>query len=366
MSRKEYWLWLSNIKNIGICKIEGLLEVFQDPEAVFVAREEEIKKVKCLSKKDIQCILHNRSLAQVQQQYGLLREKNIQLITREDKEYPKRLKEIYNSPVCLYVRGSMPKQQAITLAVVGARNCSNYGKEMAMDFAFSLARAGVQVVSGLARGIDGYAHQGALNGGGPTFGILGCGIDICYPSCHLEMFMNMQEHGGVISEYGIGVSPNKWNFPMRNRLISGFSDGILVVEAREKSGSLITVDMALEQGKDVFVVPGRIGEELSKGCNNLIKMGASLVTTPEDIFFHYHIPSTQWEQQGKEGVEELTVISQLVYKNVGITPKHINEIVEDTGCNLQELMEILMDMELKGYIKEITKNYYARFFSNEK
>ncbi len=200
-----------------------------------------------------------------------------------DGEFPEKLRQIRNSPEGIYVRGALPVEDRPTVAIIGARRCSTYGKEMAEWFAGELAEAGVQVVSGMAAGVDGIAQREALRAGGRSFGVLGCGTDICYPAENRDLYESLQKCGGILSEYAPGTPPDAFHFPMRNRIISGLSDAVLVVEAKERSGTLITVDFALEQGKEVFVLPGRISDSLSAGCNRLLRQGAGIALSPKDI-----------------------------------------------------------------------------------
>lgn len=211
---------------------------------------------------------------QAQNGWEKLKEKNIIYCSYYNEQlYPHRLRQIYRPPKHLYGKGKMPDQSRTAVGIVGARECTPYGRDMARMFGYRLAEAGVNVISGMARGIDGWAHQGALESGGETFAVLGCGVDICYPAEHRRLYNSIVKHGGILSEFPIEMKAKKIFFPLRNQIISGLSDGILVVEAKERSGSLITADAALEQGKDVFVVPGRIGDVLSEGCNRLIRQG---------------------------------------------------------------------------------------------
>lgn len=204
-------------------------------------------------------------------------------IRHTDGEFPKKLRQIRNSPEGIYVRGALPVEERPTVAIIGARRCSTYGKEMAEWFAGELAAAGVQVVSGMAAGVDGIAQREALRAGGRSFGVLGCGTDICYPAENRDLYESLPKCGGILSEYAPGTPPDAFHFPMRNRIISGLSDALLVVEAKERSGTLITVDFALEQGKEVFVLPGRISDSLSAGCNRLLRQGAGIALSPKDI-----------------------------------------------------------------------------------
>ncbi len=215
--------------------------------------------------------------------YGTLRERGVCLVTEREPDFPKRLKEIPDAPFALYYVGRLPEEAERTVAVVGARECTEYGRFMAKQFGDALARAGVQVISGLARGIDGIAQKAALAAGGYSLGVLGCGVDVCYPEENRELYEALATSGGFCSEYPPGTPPKAVFFPPRNRLISGFADGIVVIEAKEKSGTLITVDMALEQGREVYALPGRATDPLSGGCNRLIRQGAGLVCTPKEL-----------------------------------------------------------------------------------
>lgn len=207
----------------------------------------------------------------------------IRFITPFEKEYPERLRNIPDPPAGLYARGSLSVKKEVTVAVIGARDCSDYGKYVAGHLGAFLGRNGVTVVSGMARGIDGISQWAALEAGGTSIGVLGCGVDICYPAGNRDLFNRLLEQGTIFSEYPPGTPPRAMNFPARNRIVSGLADAVVVVEARNRSGTLITVDMALEQGKEVFVVPGRITDRLSDGCNNLIKQGAGVLLSPEEL-----------------------------------------------------------------------------------
>lgn len=203
-------------------------------------------------------------------------ENEIRILRRQDREYPGRLREIPDPPEELYVLGRVPEEQIATVAVIGARDCSEYGKYVASGLGALLGRNGIQVISGMARGIDGIGQEAALDAGGSSFAVLGSGVDICYPAGNRKLYEKLKLKGGILSEYPPGTPALPGHFPPRNRIVSGLSDAVVVVEAREKSGTLITVDMALEQGREVFVVPGRVTDPLSVGCNRLLKLGAGL------------------------------------------------------------------------------------------
>ena len=364
MLQEEFSYWLANIYNIGVKKIDLLLQVFGSAEEIYRADKGLLEKFKedygselRMSDADVIAILGSRDSEKIHQNYDKLGKSGINFVSKEEEHYPNRLRNIYGAPYALYVKGSLPNEEKKVLAVVGARECTQYGKEMAKYLAGSVAMEGIAIVSGLARGIDSYAHEGALLSGGITYGILGSGIDICYPRENINLYMEMQKEGGIISEYAPGVQPIAGNFPVRNRIISGLCDGILVIEAKEKSGSLITVDMGLEQGKDIYALPGRATDRLSGGCNNLIKMGAKLVTSPKDILEDF-LPN--YEQALKDTNNNLLQQdSKIVYASLSLEPKHVETIAEITNLPMDLLMEQLLLLELGGLVRQTMKNYYA-------
>ena len=276
LNEEELWYWLCNIRGVGQKRIRKLLREFETPEGIYRATRNALEATEGLSNRIVEQIMLSKKEDNIKNDLAYLSRINGRFISCKNEEYPKRLHELYDAPYGIYVLGKLPQIDKISLAVIGARNCSNYGKEVARSYSKELAEAGIQIISGLARGVDGYAHSGALQGKGYTLGILGSGIDYCYPMENMGLYMQMEREGGVMSEYGLGTKPNAGNFPNRNRLISALSNGVLVVEAKAKSGTLITVDQALEQGRDVFAVPGRVNDPLSKGTNELIKLGAEI------------------------------------------------------------------------------------------
>jgi DNA processing protein len=369
MEHNIYNYWLSNRKNIGPVKIEALLRVYGCSEEIFHLSKEALAccRERCLSEagqrllteEDIASLLAERDMEKLKKEYHGLAEKGIRFITREDEEYPDQLRAIYAAPFSIYVKGSLPGKGSKCLSIVGARDCSQYGREMARYLAGAVAKEGVVVISGLARGIDTYAHQGALKAGGHTYAVLGCGIDTCYPRENIGLYMEMQQNGGILSEYPPGTKPYAGNFPMRNRIISGLSDAILIIEARQKSGSLITVDMGLEQGKDIYALPGRATDPLSEGCNNLLKLGAKPVTSPKDILEDM-LPGYREMPVGTKsacrGEEEHT---KKIFSCLTSDPKHIEELALLSGLHIDQLMEQLLILELRGQVRQTMKNYYC-------
>ncbi len=285
-------------------------------------------------------------------------------IYKKGKEgYPKRLQNLEGMPNELYVEGKLPEDEQPAIAIVGARNCSHYGANMALEYARFLGKAGVQIVSGLARGIDTAAHEGALLAGASTFGVLGCGVDICYPASNRKLFEKMKEQGGVLSEFPVGSPPLAYHFPQRNRVISGLSDAVLIIEAKEKSGSLITADFALEQGKTVFALPGRVGDLLSTGCNRLIYQGAVPAWSPEMILKEMNWNLKNIKNQKNEKEKEILGLARednLVYSCLNFNPKTITDLQDETGLSCQELMKSLVQLQIRGLAKEIWKNNYIR------
>ena len=285
------------------------------------------------------------------------RRDGIQYIQQNHAAYPQKLLCYKGMPKGLYVLGKLPDKTRKSVAIVGARRSSAYGNQIAKSFAKELAGAGVQIISGMAWGIDGKAHEGALEGGGDTYAVLGCGVDICYPSGHRKIYEAMIQRGGILSEQPPGMPPIAGHFPARNRIISALSDLVLVVEAKERSGSLITADLALEQGKDVFAVPGRIGDEMSKGCLNLIKQGAGLADSPLVLLEALGIERNVSEKSVKIVLEKN---EDIVYSWIRLQPVSLEELVKKTGFGSREVLFALVGLELKGCIREMQKNQYVR------
>lgn len=256
MLEEKYWIWISRIKGIGTQTIKKLLKKYESLEKIWSLNKKQLMECAGVSEKNANKILDNDYRIGIEKYIEYMRKNSIRLIKIYDEEYPKRLKQIYDAPMYLYVKGDISILNENSIAIVGSRLCSKYGAMTAQKFAKQLSNSNINIVSGLAKGIDTYAHIGCLNSGGKTIAVLGNGLDTIYPKENIKIADKILENGGVIiSEYVIGTKPERLNFPARNRIISGISSGVLVVEAGEKSGSLITVDFALEQGKEIFVIP---------------------------------------------------------------------------------------------------------------
>ena len=299
--------------------------------------------------------------------YEELLAQGIGFVIQEDNEYPEKLRKIFSAPRYFYYKGRLPAEEPV-VAIIGARRCSHYGSEIAWRIARELAMQGIGVISGLAYGVDKAAHDGALAGGGRTYGILGCGPDICYPKSHKETYDRILTSGGcVLSEYPPGTQPLSWFFPQRNRIIAGLSDGILVTEARKKSGTLITVSFGLEYGKNIYAVPGRIDDVLSEGCNYLIREGAKLTVSAADIL--EDIKTVSAPKKKGNNVQKcrnyeflkniLATNEKIVYASLRLMPKHIEEIQEETGLSPEDLSAALEILSSNGCIKRYGQAYYA-------
>lgn len=283
LENKRYWIWLSLIKNLGSKRKLKLLELYKNPEGIYKLTKEELININGIGEAIANDIIISKNEKILNYHIKYMKENNIKIININEREYPQALKKIYDPPISLYVKGNIEKLNNKNIGIVGCRECTTYGKKSAEYFAYNLSKQNINIVSGLAKGIDSYAHLGSLNTGN-TIAVLGNGLDMIYPKENLELANEIIKRGGtIISEYPCGTKPDKMKFPARNRIISGISSGIIVIEAKEKSGTLITVDFALEQGREVFVVPGNINSINSVGTNDLIKQGARLVTTYEDI-----------------------------------------------------------------------------------
>ena len=285
----------------------------------------------------------------------------IRYICALEPEFPEKLKGIPNSPQGIYVRGRLPDPEKKTVSIIGSRNNSEYGRGAAEYFAKELSRHGVQIVSGMARGIDGISQSAAIAAGGSSFGILGCGIDIVYPPENRELYDNILEKGGIISEYPPGMAPRARLFPRRNRIISAFSDILLVIEARQKSGTSITVRYALEQGRDIFALPGRITDPLSHGCNTLIADGAGIATCPGDILEALGLikaGNRKYKNIDLKKFTDLTAKQLKIIRHLDYSPVSVNEIASKTGYDIPDLLLELLKLELRGCAEKAGQGYY--------
>ena len=356
----KYQLWLDNYSGLGTSKKNHIVNDSLSARDIYYMEEASLKKIEYLTAREIEGMIDKRKKTDLEKLWNDFISKGISFTSLEQENYPNRIKNITNSPYILYYIGKLPDEKRKTIAIVGARGRSAYGSQIAQKLGEELAARGIQVISGLARGIDADGHRGALNKKGETFAVLGCGVDICYPKANQYIYNDIIQKGGIISELMPGTQPKACFFPMRNRIISGFSDAVIVVEAREKSGSLITADFAMEQGKDVYAVPGRITDELSQGCNRLIKQGAGVILSPQDLLEDLQLLSDNNCIQMDFLKKLLEKDESLVYSLTDFRPIDLGTLLEKTTFDISELITILHSLEEKGFITEVFPNHYVR------
>ena len=296
----------------------------------------------------------------IEEEYEKLSQSGIRFVTIEDEEYPVLLKEVADRPIGLFVKGNLPKSDFPKIAIVGARACSSYGKECAEEIARELSAAGAQIVSGMAYGIDCCSQKAALETGS-SYAVLGGGVDICYPRENIGLYEKLIRQGGVISEMRPKTRSIPVLFPRRNRIISGICDAVIIIEARKKSGSLITAEFAGEQGRNVYAVPGSIFSDLSEGCHELIRNGAVLLSSPQEVLADFKLEAAARKMHRQK--MPLTEIEQDVYRFIEREPVHMEILLQKTGYPAGTLCSALFQMELKGYISEEAGGCYKRTFN---
>lgn len=366
-AQQPYAYWLDGTEKISGAVKRKLLSLFGSPEEVCLAKKERLAPF--LTDVQIQALKAGKARGE---EYYRLSEEGIAFYPFYHPRYPERLSHIPDRPFGLYVKGRLPEEKKRSLAVVGARNCSEYGRYLAESFGRELAGAGVQIVSGFARGVDGLAQEAAVRAGGSSFGVLGCGVDICYPASHGRLYGEILEKGGLLSSYPPKTPPLSFHFPPRNRIISGLADAVLVIEAREKSGTLITVDMALEQGREVYAVPGRITDRLSDGCNRLLRQGAGAALSPAQLLAE--LEQSVWRgmggaverdktERGKEALSEEEAALLELLEVTPLSPDGIRLRMKESrtlrDISLPDTMELLLGLVLKGRIRQ-TGGFYVR------
>jgi len=394
-----YWLALKQVSGIGAVLYKRLIENFKTPEAVFSADEEALWSVEGVSESVAKNILTFNAFDSAKKEIEKIEKEEVMLLTLNDPNYPPLLLTIYDPPPILYCKGRVSHKDIYPIAIVGTRKMTAYGKQIAERIAGDLARAGVTVVSGFARGVDAMAHRGAIAGGGRTFAVLGSGIDCIYPKEHRKLYDEIIENGLIFSEFPMGAQPEPHHFPQRNRTISGLSLGCVVCEAAQKSGSLITARFALEQGREVFAVPGSILSETSKGVHALIQSGAKLVANVEDILKEL-LPQIKSESRGEtfprqvlfplqetppnqaissprpqgssrpaEAVSpesaakpevKLVGDEENLYQILSSEPKQINTIIEESALTPSVVSYCLLELELKGVVRQLAGQFFIR------
>lgn len=357
----KYRYWLACMGSlVGANWVHRLLERCGSAEEIYRLEKKQLLEIPYMKENTADRFLQAKKEMELEKLCEQLVREKISLITIEEREYPDRLRVLPDAPYGLFVKGKLPREERKAVGIVGARLCSEYGREIAGRLGEALAGQGLEVISGMAKGIDSAGHYGALRGLGSTYAVLGCGTDICYPAGNRMLYEKIVKNGGILSEYPPGTPPLARNFPLRNRIISGLCDVLVVVEAKEKSGSLITADAALEQGREVYAVPGRLGDELSRGCNRLIKQGAGILLSPEDFLKDIGIWEEKKEFKKKFSKNLLEKEEMLLYSVLDLQPKNINEMINATGFETSECIRLLAGLEEKGYVRETFQNYYIR------
>ena len=363
-----YEFWLASVIEIPYRRKKMIREQFGNAKEL-CRNLYNIEETKQKCREDITCeeirILKSKTgNKDIIEEYEKFQSGGYRFIPFFSDKYPERLKVHKGMPYALYVKGRLPDDQKPTVAIVGARNCTRYGESKAIEYAEVLACHGVQIISGMARGIDGVSQRAAIQAGGASFAVLGSGIDVCYPKENRGLYKDLQSHGGIVSEYQNGTAPLREHFPARNRIISALSDVVIVMEAKSRSGSLITCDFALEQGKDVYALPGPADSALSMGCHELIRQGAGILISPEVLLEDMQITYVKNKQKdNKVYMKNKKVLESgeiIVYAFVGLSPKSLSQIIEESGENAEMVMRNLFSLQMKGYIKELAKNNYVR------
>lgn len=354
-----YYFWLSTINGLNSKKISRIIEYFGELKDAWQGTYEDFLSIKGITPSLAESIIARRNGDKLLKEISDIESKGINIITIDNKEYPEKLKDIYDPPFILYIKGELSRCSRY-IAVVGSRKCTAYGRMVAKNISKLLSDYGIGIVSGMARGIDTEAHLGALDANGITWAVLGCGCDVVYPPENKNMMEEIEKKGAIISEYIPGTKPYPSNFPARNRIISGLSDGVLVVEAGEKSGALITVEFALEQGRDVFAIPGSILSKPSMGTNKLIKDGARMVTDVTDILEEICI---EYNVLGRANSDiMLTTGEKILLDIISNSPIYIDDLVQNVALRVGEVNSIITSLELKGMIKILPGKYAVRTF----
>jgi DNA processing protein len=361
----ECWLILNKISVIGPIRFKRLLDFFGTAEKVLSASETELLQVEGIERKIASTIVAEREEIDIYKETEEAAKDGIKIIAAFMGEYPQTLKTIYDYPPVLYIKGQIKESDAVSVAVVGTRNVTSYGKNACEYISRELVNSGITVISGLARGVDTIAHKTALDEKGRTIAVLGNGLANHYPPENRKLEDKIIESGAIISEFSMHVKPDKHNFPRRNRLISGLSLGAVIVEADEKSGALITAKYAIEQGRDVFAIPGNIFSKYSKGPHKLIKQGAKLVETVDDIISEINVLKSLVEKTKKnfkiiKENKNLSKESELVSDAINFEPIHIDLLAEKTKMPIEKISVVLLGLVMDGFVSELPGKMYIR------
>lgn len=356
---KKYLNFLAHSPGITSNTLKRLIAYFGSAEKIYCASRKDLLESNLLAEDKINAFIEFKNKTDPEHMLSLLDKKSIEIVTLQDNNYPSLLKEIYNPPYLLYYKGNLEKFNK-TIAIVGSRKATPYGEKITRNISRSLSEHGFTIVSGMARGIDSFSHLGALDVQGKTIAVLGNGVDVLYPPENNKLYNSIIAEGCILSEFPPGSPPESWRFPARNRIISGLSLGVVVVEAAHKSGALITVDFALEQGREVFSVPGPINSKYSLGTNELIKQGAKPLTCIEDVLEQFDTKLLSENSIFDKAEVELSDIEKKILTQLEYIPIDIDYIASETGFSSAEINAACIMMEMKGLIKKTPGKKYIR------
>jgi DNA processing protein len=353
----RYWVGFNKVPGIGAARLRALQDYFGDLEIAWYAPTHDLQQAG-LDRRSLASLLRVRETLDLDAEMERLRRTGVQVMTWNDTRYPPNLRQAYNAPPILYVRGSLETRDEWAVAVVGTRRASVYGKEAARMVCTGLTQAGVTVVSGMALGIDTVAHRACLDAGGRTIAVLGCGVDVVYPPRNAQLAAEIAERGALVSEYALGTQPEARNFPPRNRIISGLTLGTVVIEGDMSSGALITAGFALEQGREVFAVPGNIFARASRGTNHLIQQGAKMVTQVGDVLEELNLTMVSEQAQARTVIPENETEAVLL-ERLSAEPIHVDALGRVLELPIAQVTSTLALMELKGMVRQVGRMSYV-------
>ena len=363
-SELKSWLALLTVHTVGPIRYVSLVKHFSSPEKVLSASKRELEELPDIGPVIASNLKDKVLWDKVEEQAKLMEKHQVQIVTFKDEEYPENLKSIYDPPPFLFLKGEIRKEDQNAVAIVGCRSASVYGKRITERIGRELAKNGITIVSGLARGIDSIAHLSALKENGRTLAVFGSGLDIIYPPENKKLAEGIISNGAILSEFFLGTKPEAPNFPRRNRIISGLSLGVVIVEAGTKSGALVTASCALEQNREVFAIPGNLGSKNSEGTNALIKQGAKLVTAVEDILEELKITTKgkrpDSSAQNEEDISHLSEMERNIFMLISDEPYHIDKIATQASVNVPQALSALLSLELKGLVKQLSGKMFVR------
>jgi DNA processing protein len=360
-NERIHWAAWASVPSVGPKRIALLHEAFGNLATAWAAPDGEVRKAFLQEGKTLDTIVDARRKIHPEENWKRILVAGVNVVTIVDEEYPLLLKQIHNAPAVLFCKGTLPKPEALLMAVVGTRVATAYGKTVTPLLVEPLVRAGIGIVSGLALGIDGLAHEAALAADGKTYAVVGTGLDLVYPPQHRELAARIVEKGGaIISEFPLGMQPLAQNFPQRNRIVSGMCAGTLVVEAGDKSGALLTAKLALDENREVFCVPGNITQETTRGTNKFIRLGAQLTTSADDILVALNLQPSEGETAHQPLDENTTTEERNVLSKLSRTPVHVDELASLCDCDPSVINATLVTLELQGRVRNVGGLHYVK------